>query len=85
MGVLNTFSDMVKMTLKCKELEDVAKLVDICGTFQASIADQMNRIKTKIEELPSGEALGSAHQNKVYHTRRGGNKPGQSLQSLERW
>lgn len=53
MGVLNTFSDMVTMTLKCKELEDVAKLVDICGTFQASIADierrfcLMNRIKTK--------------------------------------
>ncbi|TRY56742.1 hypothetical protein DNTS_027367 [Danionella cerebrum] len=51
-GALQTFAEMVTWTLKSQEFAELAQLIDICGTFQASSADcergfsLINRIKT---------------------------------------
>nr|XP_055048997.1 protein FAM200C-like [Misgurnus anguillicaudatus] len=51
-GALQTFDEMVTWALKTLDFGELAQLIDICGTFQASSADcergfsLMNRIKT---------------------------------------
>lgn len=51
-GALQTFAEMVTWRLKTQEFVELAQLIDICGTFQASSADcergfsLMNCIKT---------------------------------------
>uniref|UniRef100_A0A8C1MMI3 HAT C-terminal dimerisation domain-containing protein n=1 Tax=Cyprinus carpio TaxID=7962 RepID=A0A8C1MMI3_CYPCA len=52
-GLLRSFSEIVTWSLKSEHFPDLAQLLDICGTFQASSADcergfsLMNAIKTK--------------------------------------
>jgi len=53
-GVVSTFADLISFVFQHEQLRDLAKLVDISGTFLASIVEcerrfsLMNYIKTKL-------------------------------------
>lgn len=62
-GLLHTFGDVVQYALKDDDFQRLARLLDICATFQASSADcergfsLMNAIKTKSRNRLEDEHL----------------------------
>ena len=73
-GSLKTFTDVVGYAITEKKFSKLAKLIDICGTFQASSADAergfslMNNIKIKSRNRLEEEHLDMLMRIKFYMT-----------------
>ena len=73
-GTLKTFSDVVSYGLAEDKFSNLATLLDICGTFQASSADAergfslMNTIKTKSRNRLEADHLDMLMTIKFYLT-----------------
>lgn len=73
-GTLKTFADIVSYALGEEKFSKLAKLIDICGTFQASSADAergfslMNNIKTKSRNRLEVDHLDKLMRIKFYLT-----------------
>jgi len=71
-GFASTFADLISFEFQHKQFRDLAKLVDIGGTFLASSVEcergfsLMNSIKTKLRNRPGGGRLDKIMRVKSY-------------------